>query len=91
MKVESAPQGCAPEVIFTAQEKNQLQVTTDVLGPVALLERLVTLQERVDALEAERYCERCTQPPPPRPRWPGDLWARDDRKPHSCGKPGRSR
>ena len=59
----------------------------DEPSQVAVLdERVVAIEAEVDQLRAELRCPRCSTPPPPEPRWPGDLHARDDRGPHQCGR-----
>jgi hypothetical protein len=46
-------------------------------------------REAVMDLHARLGCIRCTTPGPPPPRWPGDVWSRDQRPSHTCGRTGR--
>jgi hypothetical protein len=41
--------------------------------------------ELVEALQRVLTCRRCKLDPPPPARWPGDVLARDNRPPHTCG------
>jgi hypothetical protein len=53
----------------------------------ALIEEIRTLREEMAELRIEvrrSTCVRCSTPPPPHPRWPGDPWSRDERPPHTC-------
>jgi hypothetical protein len=49
-------------------------------------EAVAQLQVELEELRAMASCRRCSLPPPPLPRWPGDPRARDYRPPHSCGR-----
>jgi hypothetical protein len=54
-------------------------------------DQLDAIEAAIARLVAVSTCPRCTQPPPPPERWPGDARARDDRRPHTCGRPRWSR
>ena len=56
-----------------------------------VMECLSWIADRLDAMDARQSCIRCTTPPPPPPRWHGDLWSRDSRPPHTCGRSGGTR
>jgi hypothetical protein len=52
----------------------------------ALAAEVVELREEVVAIRDRLDCPRCSTDPPPPARWPGDQWAADTRRPHTCGK-----
>ncbi len=55
--------------------------------PDELVELVHDLQDELDELRGFVTCRRCSAEPPLPPRWGGDPRARDERPPHSCGKP----
>jgi hypothetical protein len=67
---------------MTTEERPSIEERLDMLG-----ESVQWLADQLDALTSRQTCRRCTEPAPPEPRWPGDLWARDSRGPHTCGRP----
>jgi len=54
-------------------------------------ERIEALEAAVAELMAAIRCPRCSEAPPPPPRWKGDPHARDYRGPHTCGRDRWSR
>jgi hypothetical protein len=54
-----------------------------------LSEDLQALTSQVAEMRAQMLCIRCSTPPPPPERWPGDPWSRDSRPAHTCGRPAR--
>ena len=66
----------------------QQSSTTDSSNYTAqrALEWLRFLDDEVTQLKERLACDRCSTPPPPAPRWPGDRWATDTRPPHTCGR-----
>jgi hypothetical protein len=65
--------------------------TTDAECHAELIECIRWLADRVDAMDARIGCQRCMTPAPPLPRYGHDARARDERPPHSCGRPGGAR
>lgn len=50
------------------------------------LARLAQLEDELARLRTEVRCPRCSEPPPPLERWPGDARAREYRPACSCGR-----
>lgn len=63
-----------------------LEVREDRPFGTARRSRLGTVEARLRRLIARLSCPRCSTPPPPDPRWPGDRWARDTRPACMCGQ-----
>ena len=80
---KDSPRSCLPAPLraglMTAAEPTNAELSRD----------LQAMRAELAELRAQLLCIRCSTPPPPPERWPGDPWSHDTRPGHTCVKPAR--